>query len=364
MRIQSFGASDVDALAAAAELARDGCTRSLLVLAAEGSGWDADALDRWARRQALALIGGIFPRAICGAASLEAGGVVVGLPWPLRVQTVTLSARPRLPDGLIAADAASMLVLVDGLAPHIQPLIESLYDALGANASVAGGGGGSLSLRQMPCVLTNAGLAADVAALAPLPAPIGVGIRHGWQAVDADLLLQATTTDGNVIRTLDWEPAFDVYRRIVEPLAGVTIGEDNFFEVSKAYPLGLLRPDGEMIVRDPIRVQDGALVCVGAVRKNSTLTVLNGRTQTLLQAAAQIDAAARAQLVGAPAGRLVFDCISRALFLGEDFAQELARIAADAVPTVGALTLGEVAANAQQRLAFCNKTAAVALLAN
>ncbi|EQD46615.1 hypothetical protein B1A_14553 [mine drainage metagenome] len=52
------------------------------------------------------------------------------------------------------------------------------------------------------------------------------------------------------------------------------------------------------------------------------------------------------------------DCISRALFLEQDFRQELAVIHSPA-PMLGALTIGEIANSGQDYLEFYNKTAVV-----
>lgn len=359
MRISSLHRNDLTALEAAVDgLCRQGQAKGLLVLLAEGGGWPLAALDAWARRQPLPVLGGIFPRVLHGRELLEQGGVVAALPYAFEVHTVPLQTHPDIPDDL---SGLSYLVLVDGLSPHIQPFIEALYDQAGL-ASYAGGGCGSLSLKQQPCVLSPAGLAADIAAVASLPVELGLGVRHGWQPVDGELQMAATEASGNVIHTLDWQPAFAVYRRIVEPLAGERLTAANFFDIAKAYPLGLLRPNGEFIVRAPIRVEGDALVCVGAVRPQSTLTVLHGQRESLLTAAGELDAAAATTLARVPTGRLVFDCISRVLFLGTAFRDEVASIASDDLPTAGALTLGEVAGSARERIAFHNKTATLALL--
>ncbi len=359
MQLQTFETSDMAALRAATETVQAAAgVRSLLVLLAEGAGWPTAELDAWARRQTLPLLGGLFPRVIAQRRLLAQGGVVVGLPWAVAVHRIALTAQPEVPAAL--ADAASLLVLTDGLAAHIQPFIDALYDTVGVTVTSVGGGCGSLSLRQGPCVLTAQGLEADVAAVAALPVPLTLGVRHGWRPLDPSLVLEATGAEGNVVHTLNWEPALTVYRRLVEPVAGVAITPDNFFDVAKAFPLGLLRADGEFIVRDPIRVEGESLVCVGAVRPHATLTLLNGSATTLLQAADDLGR------LSAPtvSGRWVFDCISRVLFLGEQegFGEELRRLVPDAVPTAGALTLGEVAGMASQRVAFCNKTATLALL--
>jgi hypothetical protein len=242
--------------------------------------------------------------------------------------------------------------------------METLYLELGSEPVYAGGGCGSLSLTQQPCVITPEGVGQDVAALVAIEAQAGVGVRHGWQPLDEALLLEATATEGNVIHSLNWRPAFEVYREVLAHHGAVVTAED-FFTVAKAYPLALVRPRGELIVRDPIRVEGQSLVCVGAVPPQATLTILHGDADSLLTAAQHLDVAARGNISqhGAAAqGRLIFDCISRVLFLDARFAEEAARLVPDTLPTAGALTLGEVACTGDEALSFYNKTAVAALL--
>jgi hypothetical protein len=366
MDTESFADSTPAQLDAAWQrLLSRGAPRGALVLLAEGDGWPNDALDRWLARQTLPLAGGIFPRVLAGRRVLAQGGVLVALDVPIEVYLVGMTDSPSIPDALIGVPPKTLLVFLDGLSPHVQPLVEAMYLELGSEPVYAGGGCGSLSLKQQPCVITPQGVRQDVAALVAMDAPAGVGVRHGWQPLDDDLLLEATASKGNVIHSLNWRPAFEIYREVLAH-HGVTVTAEDFFTVAKAYPLALVRPRGELIVRDPIRVEGQSLVCVGAVPPQATLTVLRGDAASLLAAAQHLHVAAQGDLVRraatAPQGRLVFDCISRVLFLGERFTEEAARLVPDDLPTAGALTLGEVAEASQGALSFYNKTAVAAVL--
>jgi hypothetical protein len=59
---------------------------------------------------------------------------------------------------------------------------------------------------------------------------------------------------------------------------------------------------------------------------------------------------------------LFMDCISRVLFLEEEFHQELHAVYKEGSPLLGALTLGEIANSGREYLEFYNKTAVVAVL--
>ena len=62
---------------------------------------------------------------------------------------------------------------------------------------------------------------------------------------------------------------------------------------------------------------------------------------------------------------ILFDCISRAIYLGDDFADELKEIKRNIKPNknlFGALTLGEIANNGNEYIIFYNKSCVIGLL--
>ncbi len=365
MWTESFTESNLAALEAAWQrLTARQEPQGVLLFLAEGKGWSVDALNTWIALRTVPVAGGIFPRALAGRQVLAEGGVLVAFDAPFHVESVAMNASPSLPVALTERPPATLIVLLDGLSPNVRPIIETLYFELGDAPLYAGGGCGSLSLTQRPCVITPEGIRQDVAALVAMDIHSSVGVRHGWQPLDEALLLEATASDGNVIHSLNWRPAFEVYREVLGHY-GATITAENFFTVAKDYPLAMVRPRGELIVRDPIRIEGKSLVCVGPVPPHTTLTILHGDAASLLTAAQGLDGAARDKFTAGGdtlQGRLIFDCISRALFFGEGFAEEMERLVPDTLPTAGALTLGEVACTGEEILSFYNKTAVAMLL--
>jgi hypothetical protein len=60
---------------------------------------------------------------------------------------------------------------------------------------------------------------------------------------------------------------------------------------------------------------------------------------------------------------LVIDCVSRALFLGDRFGEELEAVREEPHPQIGFLSLGEIGASGDDFMEFLNKTIVVASLA-
>ena len=178
----------------------------------------------------------------------------------------------------------------------------------------------------------------------------GIGVSHGWASISGPY--KVTDAESNVIRSLDWEPAFDVYQRVVNDASDVLVTHDNFFELAKGYPFGISRLGAEYIVRDPIVVdEDGSLVCVGEVPAESYIDILSGSLDSLVSASNHARRLAEEAYASSKEGPLIvfIDCISRVLFLQDDFDQELAAVYHTGDRMVGALTLGEIA-NRGQRL--------------
>ena len=195
----------------------------------------------------------------------------------------------------------------------------------------------------------------DCAQLVPFLGGFDIRVEHGWQPVAGPFVV--SRAKANRVMSLDFRPAGRQYLDLVARTSGQVFGGDDFFSYAKAYPLGMVRPDNTFVIRDPIAIDGDSLICVGEVPDNSIVYLMHGQAQTLLDAAQVASAGLeRASWV------LAADCISRALFLGEGFALELAAIqrGCGAKPVFGMLTLGEIANRGDASLEFLNKTLVLA----
>lgn len=342
----------------------------LMVLACDANDFDPENMDPVLRRASLPLFGGTFPGLVYGKELIDRGSLVVGLPGLLETRFV-----PGLSDGGIdyesyldigiPADRSSltMMVFVDGIASRICGFVESLFNVFGLQMNYLGGGAGSLSMKSKPCLFTNGGMAADGAVLALFELASGIGVQHGWRPLSGPY--RVTDSHLNAIRTLEWEPALEVYRQVVEKHSGATFDDANFFEISISYPFGILRFECEHIVRDALRAcADKALVCIGEVPRDAFVYVLEGDRRSIIEAAG---GASDLAVKAFPADRrpglhILMDCISRVLYLGDRFTDELEAVRREGAPMVGACTIGEIANCGTEFLEFYNKTAVVAVL--
>ncbi|MDP3518328.1 MAG: FIST C-terminal domain-containing protein [Pseudohongiella sp.] len=332
---------------------------SLILLACDNNGCHPQQFDDWLGRLSVPICGGVFPQLIHDWKNHDQGYIVVSLPEKAVIYNVPGLSDPAADlnttiESLLGTGEPplSMMMLVDGLSSRIGELLDAVYDNLGSSPVYFGGGAGSLSFQSRPCLFSNLGMLVDHAQLVVLPWRFALGVEHGWEKFAGPFVITDSTR--NVVHSLDFRPAFEVYRELVEADSGQHFNDDNFFDIAKAYPFGLEKPDGSILVRDPISQDQNDLNCVGEVPSNSLVYLLKGEASNLIRAAATGAAAV-------PSGTgpaILVDCISRVLFLQNDFLQEL-----DAVmqvlgkrPLLGMLTLGEIANGGDFCLEFYNKT--------
>lgn len=365
----------IEALRGAIDTLRQTGTRSVMIFACEGDNWAIGELETYLRSLDLPVFGGIFPSIIHGSTLHRSGTLVVGFPLTLEVAVISrLRDQPSIDRqlqrlGKTLADCRSVFVLVDGLSTNLESFIESLFGVLGARAAVMGGGAGYLDLLQRPCLLCNHGVIVDSALLVALPMRVDRGIGHGWQMLSGPFLV--TRSNGNVLEELNYRPAIEIYQQEVEAHSTSRFSQTDFFSISKTYPLGIESIDGDFLVRDPIKQVGGALICVGEVPENATVYLLKGEASALVAAAAQAATNALAMretrlrgVSAAPQAAIIFDCISRALFLDDGFSDELRAIERALPPmdcVVGALTIGEIVSSRSGLIELMNKSILVGL---
>jgi len=258
------------------------------------------------------------------------------------------------------------LTFVDGLAPNISLFLSEMYDKYGKSISYLGGGAGSLSFVQKPCLFFKDGFYDNAALIVIVETQVSLGVTHGWKKLKGPLV--ATKTNKNVIEEINWEPAFLVYQKYILEDSGKEITKDNFFSIAKGYPFGMHKDYAECIVRDPIATDvNNRLVCVGEVPENTVLDLLKGEQSALINAAENAAMISRSSASSEVNNVILIDCISRTLFLEDHFSKELTVIGQELKKSTknqnlaGALTLGEISSYGNGNLEFFNKTTVVGL---
>ncbi|MFA0963384.1 FIST signal transduction protein [Roseivirga sp. BDSF3-8] len=337
------------------------CLNVLLV--AEECNLSINDLIEIANEKGLAIAGGLFPAVLYDTAYYKDAVIIRQLPNALGTalaQDISTHTEFHLPDK--PEGARSAFVFVDGLSSGIPSVLNGIYQKYWDTLTFTGGGSGSLTLEQKPCIFTNEGFYQDAALLIFIQNSISPGVKHGWKKIAGPF--QVNASQGNVLAELNWKPAFEIYRQEVQKHSTESFSGDNFFNIAKGFPFGVYREGMEDVVRDPIMTKkDGSLVCVGEVPRYSMVNLLMGEPTVLIESARQAAAEACADVE--PVDIFVTDCISRVLFLEDGFKGEIGairKVIKDKNPELnlkGILSLGEISSFGDGYLEFFNKTVVV-----
>ncbi len=346
----------------------NGGVKGLLVLTCAENGFSKAELDPVLKGIQVPVIGGCFPGIMCDNRVYEKGTVVIGLPVEPGVVVVDgLSQADSLFEDEIrnadisGFDGGTILVIADGLAARINSLLEALFSELGLMFSYLGGGAASLDLKQRPSVFTNEGLLQDCAVIAHLPLASGVGISHGMHSFAGPY--KVTSASSNMINTIEHQPAAAFYKDVIlkhpeysDKVTGV-LGLDAHFS------MGLSRFDAERVILEPVKEgEGGSLLFMQEVREGEFVNFMRITEDEMVGSAEDALNQARSSLGGqvSPGTVISFDCISRKMFLGDEFNRELAKLCALGLPHAGALTCGgEIGSNGKDFLDYHNRTCVV-----
>lgn len=338
-----------------AEWRGGGADFHVLALLPEGEKGKVGALQAACREAGVALGGALFPQLIRGGELLDAGAVllrVTGAPPPLLVTGVSApQAVERLCAEAVAyvenhsgeAGEASLFCVFDALVPNIGTHLDAWYLKLADRVRYFGANAGNERFVAEPCVFDGERFVADAVLLQLLPGHPGACLEHGY-AVPAQATM-ATSATGNSIVQIDWRPALDVYRDLMQAQYGVAIDRDNFYAHAVHFPFGILRADGEVLVRIPVALgEHGEILCVGEIEPNSVLALLDARAGCGKAPGALAADLARQGTPVRDGDLLLFYCAGRRLHVGAGIGAELDAVAREtgARRVAGALSLGEI----------------------
>jgi hypothetical protein len=367
-RVYFSESCDIDALRGFVESIEES---SAVIFIAEKSVTDLKELDSIIKKSFKNIVGGLFPFVIYGDRYLDSGVVAYGIDSEIEVAEIdNLSEGEEFIEQLEEfADrdlkGQTNLLFVDGLSKNIGGFIDEIYNVMGDEFKFIGGGAGSLSFKQSPVIITPNGLCQDCAVALNLNMKSFIGVSHGWESISGPH--QITKANKNVIEELDYHPAFDVYQETLKKRANVEIDESNFFDIAKGFPFGINKLGSEKVVRDPIVVNGKSLVCVGDVVENDYVDILKGDNQSLIgatESSCEKSLGEFKEMQGeSEAVSLFIDCVSRVLYLEDEFQKEIDAVQIENIPLFGVLTLGEIANSGDNYLEFYNKTSVFSILA-
>ncbi len=325
----------------------------LLALVAEQDRTGVPILQSLCRDAGMPLVGAVFPEIHHNGCFHRDGALLILLDpmaacHPLvgldadgdRQQQQIEALAAQIKAHLDGEQPATLLMIFDALVPNIASLLESLYLHLAESVHYAGANAGSETFQPMPCLFDGERTIGNGLLALLLRQHEGAVLEHDYRAPDR--LIVASSTEGNRIISIGWQPAFDVYRQHIRQLYGIEVTRDNFYDYAVHFPFGILRADDEVLVRIPVALEeDGSLFCVGEVPEHGVLTLLEAPDKSSLRTPQHL-----ANRLGRDCPQMfTFYCAGRRLHLGEasaaDELQSL-RQALGSPELFGALSLGEI----------------------
>ena len=323
-------------------------------------------------RAPVPIFGGIYPKLIFKNKLMEQGCIIIGFEQSVEINLITqlstLVTDEQLEQVIDQAllvhspitNNCSFLMFYDSLVSNVEDFIAYLFECLDYQVGIIGGGAGNLEFKQKPCIFTNQGLVFDAIQLVNLQKKITSAATHGWQILQGPILVSEAEQQ-NII-SLDYQPASNLYKALIESSSEYRFNEDNFFEIAKNFPLGIERINSKLVVRDPILINQGNIQCVGNIPVNSMVYLLQGSVDSLLCSAEQAAILATKKIDDNDfSATMVFDCISRVLYLEDNFSKELNLIAKHCKEQTlfGVLSFGEIVNSESGAIRLLNKSTVI-----
>lgn len=241
-----------------------------------------------------------------------------------------------------------LVLLSDGLSGDQMQVVRGAYDVANIDVPLVGGcAGDDLAMRQTrqlhgQRVMSGAVVAAAISS----DRPLGVGVSHGWSPASEPMLV--TESRDTLLSSLDDQPALDVYLNFFDPPQAVRDDPRAFADFAAVHPIGIRRRDRiEMRHITGCDRERRALVMVAEVPQGALAFLSVGDSASVLKAAAEsVRSAIEALGDAAPAGLLLFDCVSRRSIFGAEHLQEETELIArccGGAPMAGFYTYGEIA---------------------
>ena len=364
--------SSIDDLEKGLKLAYASAANSLLILVCNDNNFTAQQVNPLIMRAPVTIFGGIYPKLIFKNKLMEQGCIIIGFEQSVEINLITQLSTlvtdeqlEQVIDQALLAHSpitsnCSFLMFYDSLVSNVEDFIAYLFERLDYQVGIIGGGAGNLEFKQKPCIFTNQGLVFDAIQLVNLQKKITSAATHGWQILQGPILVSEAEQQ-NII-SLDYQPASNLYKALIESSSEYRFNEDNFFEIAKNFPLGIERINSKLVVRDPILINQGNIQCVGNIPVNSMVYLLQGSVDSLLCSAEQAAILATKKIDDNDfSATMIFDCISRVLYLEDNFSKELNLIAKHCKEQTlfGVLSFGEIVNSESGAIRLLNKSTVI-----
>jgi len=345
----------------------------ILALVSEKSQAIIPSLQKLSREHQVSIVGAVFPELIV---SNEFKNTGVLLLWMSEMPDYYLgeagSAADKEAPGPIeaitqlideSADTSSLkktlFLIFDGMVPNIATLLDDIYAEIGNEVFYCGVNAGSETFEPTPCLFNQDRIEQNGVLALLGKKHLTSYLKHGYQQPSNTFI--ASASEGNCIKQINFQPAFQVYQQLINDHFGITLTQENFYTYASHFPFGIKLAEGEALVRVPIKLEDdGSIRCAGEISENSLLMIMEG----VKPGESSVPDAIFEYSSQFPDGLdLFFYCAGRRIHLESSAEIELKNLERSFSPNgmIGALSLGEIGSIKQSRYPLFHNASIVVL---
>lgn len=260
----------------------------------------------------------------------------------------------------------AFVVASGGIATDGEVIVAAIEKAVGTEVTIFGGmAGDDLNLTET-FVFSN-GRLNNNALVAIIFNEDKIAIKgmatNGWKAVGNTRVV--TKSKGNVVYTIDDEPALDVIIKYMGVAVDLDSKKDVVVNIGAYFPLQLDRDNAPPVMRTVMFVNkdERSLICAGNVPEGSRLRFsLPPDFDVIDQVVEECNELKNTGRKEADA-MLIFSCVSRHLSFGEMAGEEIDRIKKVwDVPLIGFFSYGEIGRSIKGKHEFHNNTCCIVVL--
>ena len=224
-------------------------------------------------------------------------------------------------DNAAAPASKTSLVFMDTTTRTSEAALDALYYRNGNNYQHAGAGAGFADGTNRACILCKDGVVSDSLQVTCLAFTQKNYVGHGWSVLSGPHLV--TTAEENRVISLDYQPIESYIRERIQEKYADDLSHIEFQKLVSRFPIGIQLYDEDMLVRDPLKFEDGALHFIGDIPEFSNVYVLSGEPETLLSYVENNLSHFESADADQSSLSFIFSCISRRFHMGAKSDAEL-----------------------------------------
>lgn len=269
-------------------------------------------------------------------------------------------------EGLKTFSNPAFIVVSGGIATDGEMIVHGIEDAVGNNVTIFGGLAGDDFTMTGTYVFTN-GKSTNNGLTAIILDEDKISVKglatSGWKPVGT--VRTITKSEGNVVYTIDDEPALDVIIKYMGVSKDLDEWKDVIVNVGSEFPMQLQREDADPVLRAPLFANktDRSLVCAGSVPQGSKIRFsLPPDFDVIDKVVAECtDVKENEQPKGE--AMIMFSCKARHLSLGPMVSDEISQVKnVWDTPMVGFFSYGEMGKTSKGKHEFHNNTCSLVVL--